>query len=412
MHTLTRSWRSTLVAVLLASMLAACGSDREESAPTGQGGDQEPAKSVKIGVIAPLSGSLTALGVGIRNSVELAIRQANEQNKIPGWRLVMDAQDDTAKPDVGAQVASRLASDQSVAGVVGTLNSSVALQVQPILNRENVVMVSPANTAIELTRGADLNNPKRQFDNYFRVCTNDAVQGAAAADFATKDLNAKNITTIHDKKAYGQGLVNEFTKRARANGATVTDPLTITPGDTDFRGVLATVKNRNPDLVYYGGEYPEASLLSNQAKTLVGIKAPLMGGDGIYDKTYINNAKEAAEGDLATSVGAPAERLPAAQSFIEAYNNANFTDPFSAYGTYSFDAANVIINALAKVLPGKDSITSDVRREVVREVQNTSFDGITGRVAFDQFGDTTSKVITVYRVQGGEWKPVKTEEFK
>ncbi len=404
----TRSSRLLALLAVLALILAACGSDEEEG---GSGGaDTEPTKTVKIGVVAPLSGGLSALGLGIRNSVDLAIQLANEEEKIPGWTIELAAEDDTAKAEVGAQVATKLASDPEVAGVVGTLNSSVALQVQPILDRENIVMVSPANTGVELTQGTDPAKKTRPYANYFRVSTTDAVQGPFAANYAVDDLKAKNVVTIHDKKTYGQGLVAAFATQLEQKGGKVVAAETINPGDQDFSGVLTKIKPLNADLIYYGGEYPEAQLLTSQAKAQ-GIKAPVMGGDDIFDKTYIETAKEAAEGDLCTSIGAPTDQLETAADFVEAYEAADFADDFSAYGAYSFDAANVIIEAMATVLEGEDEITPEVREKIVEEVGKTKLDGATGEVAFDEFGDSVTKVLTVYKVTAGEWKAVKTDEF-
>jgi branched-chain amino acid transport system substrate-binding protein len=408
----SRFWRFPVLLVIAAILFSACGSDAEEEPEaTDETSESADNNIVKIGVIAPLSGSLSALGQGIKNSVDLAIKQANEEEKVPGWTIELAAEDDTAKADVGAQVATKLASDSAVAGVIGTLNSSVATQVQPILDRENIVMVSPANTAVDLTRGTDAASPKRQFESYFRVSTTDDVQGPFAANYATEDLNAKNVVTIHDKKAYGQGLVAAFTKQFTENGGKVISAETINPGDQDFSAVLTKIKPLNADLIYYGGEYPEASLLSNQAKAQ-GITAPLMGGDGIYDGTYIANAKEAAEGDLCTSVGAPTDDLESAADFVEAYNDEGYADPYSAYGAYAYDAANVIIEALATVLDGEDELTPELREEIIAAVGETDMDGVTGKVTFDEFGDTTTKVLTVYKVTDQAWTAVKTDEFE
>src|SRR4051794_21042648 len=114
-------------------VFAACGSRGGE---TKEGGGNAPgsAKIAKIGGIAPLSGDLSALGLGIKNSVDLAIKQANESNAIPGWKLQLAAGDDQALPDVGKNAATKLASDDKVVAVVGTLNSSVSQSVQPVLN--------------------------------------------------------------------------------------------------------------------------------------------------------------------------------------------------------------------------------------------------------------------------------------
>ncbi len=408
-----RFGRFTILLILAAMAFAACGSDAEETPTGGGGGDDDAAatKTVKIGVIAPLSGSLSPLGLGIRNGVDLAIRQANEEKKIKGWKIELAAEDDTAKADVGAQVAAKLSSDEEVAGVVGTLNSSVALQVQPILDKSGIVMVSPANTGVELTQGTDPAAKKRQFESYFRVATTDNIQGPFAANYVFNDFKAKNVVTIHDKKTYGQGLVAAFSGQFTKNGGKIVAAETINPGDQDFSAVLTKIKPLNPDLIYYGGEFPEAQLLSSQAEAQ-GIKAPLMGGDGIYDKTFITTAGQAAEGDLATSVGAPTEELESAADFVKDYKAAGFTDDFGAYGAYAYDAANVIINALAEVLEGEDELTPEVRTKIVDAVQDTDLDGATGKVAFDEFGDTTTRVLTVYKVTNQEWKPVKTDEFK
>jgi len=164
-------------------------------------------------------------------------------------------------------------------------------------------------------------------------------------------------------------------------------------------------------MIFYGGEYPEASLISSQAKT-AGLKIPLMGGDGIYDKTYISVAGAAGEGDLATSVGAPAESLDTAKQFVTDYNAAKYADAFSAYGALSYDAANIIINAIAKVIGGKSVTLNDqVRQDIIKAVQATDLQGATGSLKFDSYGDTLSKVLTVYKVENGAWKSVKVGEF-
>ena len=128
---------SSLVVASLA--LTGCGS---RSSDSGTSSDSGSNKVAKIGVIAPLSGDLAALGKGIQNSVDLAIKQANESKAIPGWTLEISAQDDEAKPDVGKNAATKLASDKDVVGVVGTLNSSVAQSVQPVLAAADITQVS------------------------------------------------------------------------------------------------------------------------------------------------------------------------------------------------------------------------------------------------------------------------------
>ena len=389
----------TLLAASLA--MSACGS-RAQQAPGGEAG---AAKVAKIGVIAPLSGDLSALGTGIKNSVDLAIKQANEKKTIPGWTLELDAQDDQAAPDVGKNAATKLAGDDEVVAVVGTLNSSVSQSVQPVLSGAQITQVSPANTNPTLTKGADLANPKRPYPGYFRTCTTDDVQGPFAAKYLLEE-GKKKVATIHDKKAYGQGLVTAFTTAFKNGGGEIVDAETINPDDKDFSAVISKVKGANPEAVYYGGEFPQAGPLSQQAKS-AGLNVPVMGGDGIFDPAYIELAGKTSNGDLATTVGAPTESLDTAKQFVSDYQAGGYKEPYAAYGAYSYDAANAIINALKTSLASASDAKS-ARQATIDAMGKVSFDGSTGKVAFDQYGDSTNKVLTVYKVDGGKWVAEKT----
>ena len=399
--------RAAVPIALGAVVLAGCGSNKSSGGGGGGGGDHV----VKIGMSAPLTGPLSALGLGMKNSVDLAVKQANEANKVPGWTIQFDPQDDQADANVGGQVAARLASESNLVGVVGTLNSSVAQQEQKAYNDQNIVMISPANTGVELTQGPNYasGDKQRPYESYFRVSTTDAIQGPFAAKYLI-DSGIKSVATVNDQKTYGAGLVAEFEKEFKKEGGKITSHQTINPGDKDFSGVISKIKPTNPGALYYGGEYPEAGPLSKQMKA-GGLDVPLMGGDGIYDPTFIKLAGGKSEGDLATSVGAPTDQLDSAQQFVKDYNAAGYKEAFSAYGAYSYDAANVLIDAMAKVLDGKDEIDDSVRQAMVEAVGQTDTEGVTGHISFDQYGDTTNRVLTVYVVKGGEWVPKKTGKF-
>ncbi len=394
--------------LIVASLaLTACGSRNNDNG----GGGSTATKTAKIGVIAPQSGDLSALGLGIRHSVELAVKQANDSNAIPGWKLEVEVKDDEAKPDTGKNAATALAGDKDVIGVVGTLNTSVSQQVQPVLAAAKIVQVSPANTGPGLTQGANWQtDPKRPYPTYFRTCTTDAVQGPFAARYLYETAKITKVATIHDKKAYGQGLVGTFTEEFKKLGGQVVAAQTINPDDSNYQAVISSIKPSGPQAIYYGGEYPQAGPLSQQMKA-AGLNVPLMGGDGIYDPKYITLAGKTSDNDLATSVGAPVDTLDSAKKFVADYNAQGYKDPYAAYGGYSFDAANSIINALKTSLKDASDAES-ARQATVDAMSNVSFDGVTGKVAFDQYGDTTSKVLTVYKVAGGKWATVETKAFE
>ncbi|WP_347813745.1 branched-chain amino acid ABC transporter substrate-binding protein [Allobranchiibius sp. GilTou38] len=398
--------RSTLIkvgvpVVVGALALSACGSRSGGGSSSGSSGGGS-SKVATIGVTAPFSGDLSAVGLGIENSVKLAVQQANAKKTIPGWTLKAEAVDDQGKPEVGTNAATKLAGDSTVVGVVGNLNSSVSTSTQPVFAKANIVQVSPANTGVALTNV----NGKRPYDTYFRTCTTDAIQGPFAAKYLISQ-GIKKVATINDQKTYGAGLTKAFEAEFKKEGGTITASQTITDAQTNYSSVISQIKPGAPQALYYGGEYPQAGPLSKQLAQ-GGLSIPVMGGDGIYDPKYIALGGRA--NDLATSVGAPTDSTAAGKSFLAQYKAAGFSNEAGGYGAYAFDAANAIIEALKTSL--KDAKTAqDARAATVKAMANVSFTGVTGKVAFDSFGDTTNKVLTVYKVTGGAWVAAKTDTF-
>jgi branched-chain amino acid transport system substrate-binding protein len=281
-----------------------------------------------------------------------------------------------------------------------------------VLSKAGIVQISPANTNPTLTRGQKyIDAPARVWPTYFRVCTTDAVQGPFAADYAGKQAGFKTVVTIHDKLTYGQGLVQEFAKQFTKNGGKVVSAETINVGDRDFGTVASKVVSAKPDFVYYGGEFPEAAPLSKQLKDR-GFKGPLFGGDGIFDDNYIKGAGGAsAEGDLATSVGAPTTKLETAKQFVSDYQAAGYSEPFSAYGAFSYDAANIMIQAISKSVA--EGTVKDNRAKILDALNQTKdYNGVVGTTSFDEFGDTSNKVLTVYQVKSAKWADVFSGTFE
>src|SRR5215472_4047841 len=396
-------FRMSAVVAVGALALAGCGSRGGSSSS----GSSSGSTTVEIGVDAPLTGPLAALGVGIKNSADLAVNTANKTHEVPGVTFKLVSKDDQANPTIGQQNATALVADNKVIGVVGPLNSSVAQSMQQIFNNANVVEVSPANTNPTLTQGANYQTAKvRPYKSYFRTATTDAIQGPFGAAYVYNDLHVKKVATVNDGKTYGAGLVLTFSQEFTKLGGTIVKSQVINDTTTDYSAVVSAIKSSGAQLLYYGGEYPQGAPLSKQLKA-GGVHIPEMGGDGLFDPTYIKLAGAAANGDYCTSVGAPIESLTSAQTFIANYKAAAYAQPYSAYGGYSYDATWSIIEAVKAVVSANNgkvpSSSADFRSKVVAAEQNVSFDGVTGHVSFDQYGDTTNKQLTMYKVENGAW---------
>ncbi|CAM5346722.1 MULTISPECIES: branched-chain amino acid ABC transporter substrate-binding protein [Streptomyces] len=389
--------------------LTACGS-RDDNGGGSDSGNGDT--TVVIGVDAPLTGDLSALGLGIKNSVDLATKIANKEKYVEGVTFKIEALDDQGQASVGQQNATKLVANKDVLGVVGPLNSSVGEAMQKVFDTAKLVEVSPANTNPALTQGVNWQTKKeRPYKSYFRTATTDAIQGPFAAQYVFNEAKKKKVFVIDDKKTYGAGLAATFTAEFKELGGQVVGTEHINPESKDFSAVATKVKNSGADVVYYGGEYPQAGPLSKQIKE-AGAKIPLVGGDGIYSADFIKLSGAAGAGDLATSVGAPVEALPSAKEFVANYKAEGYKEAYEAYGGYSYDSAWAIIEAVKKVVEDNDGkLPDDARAKVVDAMQNVSFDGVTGKVSFDEFGDATNKQLTVYTVKGGDWATVKSGTF-
>ncbi|GGT27597.1 branched chain amino acid ABC transporter substrate-binding protein [Streptomyces atratus] len=397
----------TTVLTTGALTLTACGS-RDDSKKSSSGDTQ----TVVIGVDAPITGDLSALGLGIKNSAELAVKTANKDKTVPGIKFEVKPLDDQAQPSVGQQNAQKFIDDDTVLGVVGPLNSGVSQSMQKPLNDASLTQVSPANTGTELTQGENwkTGDKKRPYKTYFRTATTDQIQGAFAAKYLFNDAKIKQVYLIDDQKPYGAGLAASFKATFTTLGGKIVGTDHVNPDDRDFNAVVTKVKKSGAKAVYYGGEYPAGAPLSQQLKDSVQI--PLMGGDGMYSADFIKLNKKA-QGDIATSVGKPVEELDSAKKFIADYKTAGYKDAYEAYGGGTYDATWAIIEAVKlAVADNNGKLPDDARAKVLDAMSKVKFDGVTGPVSFDEYGDTTNTMMTAYQVDGGKWTSKLSEVYK
>jgi branched-chain amino acid transport system substrate-binding protein len=390
------------VAVLMALAMVATGCSGAATSDA-----NKEVKTIKIGIGAPLTAGAVALGKGMERGANLAISQANESDavKAAGIKFVAVSGDDQGDPKTGVTVANTFASDPALLGVMGHLNSGVSIPASKVYSDKSIVMISPASTNPALTA--------QGLTNVFRVCTTDAVQGPAGAQYAFKTMGFKTAYVVDDSTPYGEGLASEFAKEFTTLGGTVVGTAKTSDKDTDFNALVTKMKATNPAVIYYGGIYNAGALLAKHSKD-GGMTAPLMGGDGLYDQQFIDLAgAAAAEGCLCTSVGLPIDKLPAGQEFKTAYEAKFPGEPIAAYDAYAYDATNVIINAIVGATKevGVAKITGpEGRTAVIKGVAATNDPkAVTGEISFSSTGDTNNKAITLYIVSGGKWTTKATE---
>ena len=331
---------------------------------------------IKIAVQAPLSGEQAALGEHIKLGAQLAVEEAVKSFKALGYDLVLVPQDDQAKPEVGVANARNMVADPEVLVIVGHFNSGVALPASEVYKDAMLAMISPANTATEIT--------DRGYPNVNRVCGRDDVQGPVGARFAAQELKVKSVYIIHDKTLYGQGVADNFRNEAKKLGINVLG-YEGTEERANFSPMINPLKAKNPALVYFGGIYHQGGLLLKQLREK-GVTAKFMGPDGLDSAEMAKIAGSSVVGSYYTSVAGPPDAYPETAAFAKKFKQ-RFGKDVEAFGLYGYDATLVGIKALEEWLkahPGKKPTRTEVST-AVRKIKG--FKGVTGPIEFDNKGD-------------------------
>lgn len=344
---------------------------------------------IKVGVAAQMTGAEAKMGNDFRNGVSIAVDEWNSKGGVLGKKIKVLIGDDQADPKQAVSVANKMINEGAV-GIIGHFNSSCSIPASDVYSRANVPMITPASTNPLLT---ERGNP-----GVFRVCGTDAQQGKVAADFAKDRLKVKRVAILHDKTTYGQGFAGLFRKYL-GTAAEVVYYGGITKGDTDFKPVLTSIKEKSPDLIFFGGIYPETGLLVKQARE-VNITAPFLSGDGSIDPKFVEIAgSKEAEGTYLTFSPDP-KNIPAAKDFLEKYH-AKFGEP-GPYSVYAYDAVNILLTAI------KEAGTVD-GKAVTEKLHALEFSGALGKTKFTDKGDVSRSPYVVWLTKNGKfeeyWKP-------
>ena len=395
-------------------LTAACQNSTGGGGGTSAGGGDP--NTVKIVSSLPMTGSSSGQTTTIVN----AIKQAIEENKNAACdgkiKIQYESYDDATaaagKWDPGQVTsnANKAVADKNVVAVIGHFNSGAAKLSIPILNQANLVMVSPANTYPGLTKPGkgEAKEPDVYYPNktrsYARVVPADDLQGVAAAKWA-KSLGVKKVYVLSDQELYGKGLADIFEATAKKEGLEVLGKEGINPKASDYKGVMNSIKEKKPDLIYYGGiTQNNAGQLIKDARN-VGLsadKVKFMGPDGTYEKALIDAAGKDAEGFYATFGGVPGKELTGdGKTWYESYKKKYNAEP-EAYAAYGYDSAKVVINAINQVCKNDRAAIRDA------VMATKEMKGVLGNFSFDQNGDTSLTTLSGNQVKNGKWEFVST----
>ncbi|HKR42755.1 MAG TPA: branched-chain amino acid ABC transporter substrate-binding protein [Paraburkholderia sp.] len=348
---------------------------------------------VKIGFAGPLTGPVARVGKDLQYGAQLAIDEENAKHPVIAGKpvkYVLDVQDDQADPHVAVQVAQKLV-DDGVVGVIGHYNSGCSIPASTVYHNANVAMITPGSTNPALTQ--------QGYANVFRTMGNDGIGGVIAGKFAVEQLKAKRIGIIDDRTAFGQGLADAFEKGAKEANGNIVDREFTNDKAVDFRAILTSLKQKNVDVIFFGGLDEQGAMLAKQMRTL-GMPARLFGAGALKSNAFLQIAGPAGEGTQDLEPGPALDKLPSAQAFAKRYK-ARFNQDVELYAPFAYDAALAMIKAI------RDADSLD-RAKIVASFPKVTVVGVTGNIAFDPHGDLIKPPYTLFEVQQGQWKSLRT----
>jgi branched-chain amino acid transport system substrate-binding protein len=349
---------------------------------------------VKVGFIGPLTGGVAANGIGGRNSAELAVKLRNADPKAK-YEYEFVVLDDECKPNVGVQVATKMAADRSIVAAATHYCSAVAIGTVETYHKLGLPVIVWGAVLPDITY-------RNKFAEVHRVNGTMINQNETAAKLMA-GLGFKKWAVIHDTTDYGKGHNKYFSEALKPLGGEILGTYGVTADQQDFTAELTQVKALNPEVVYFGGLTPIGIRIRSQMDRL-GVKAVFQGTSGIKSDAFIEGLGPLAEGALSFIEGAPIDKLPGGQFFKAEYDKAGYKEPPEAYGAFAFAAMKLILDRIEEVGPDRAKVNEALNR-------TADYDSIVGPVTFDDHGQNTVPVISKYVVQDGKWVVWEDSEY-
>jgi branched-chain amino acid transport system substrate-binding protein len=351
-----------------------------------------PPQPVRIGVSGPLSGPNAFAGKDDENGVRLAVEELNARKATAGGkplRFEVVSEDDGGDPKSGVQVAQKFA-DAGVRFVLGPYNSGVAIPAARVYHDAGILM-STVGTSPRITQSA--------YPNVFRIVASDAQVGASMAAYAAKVLKLRSVGVIDDRSAFGQGIADEFARRARAAGVTVAGREFTSDKASDFATILTTLRAKKVDAVFFGGYAPQAAPMARQMKQLGMANARLLGGDTLCSPEMARLGGDAVGANvLCAQAGAMLERQAGGAAFRTRYRQRFGREP-DVYAAAFYDQTMFIAHAI------EQGGTPDAAA-VGKALHTLRFAGVAGNYAYDAAGNLKETAVTVYTFDKGRLTPL------
>jgi branched-chain amino acid transport system substrate-binding protein len=347
--------------------------------------DIAPGDPIKIGVLQVQSGDLEPFGLSNLRSIELAM--GDRGGELLGHPIELQREDSLCSKEGGATAASKTAADPQIVGIIGPTCSGAAATAMKVVSEAGLVMISGSSSAPSLTSVGRERGSNWQ-PGFLRTAQNDALSGRAAASFAFQKLGVRRAATIDDGDPYTQGLSATFEQVFTELGGEVVLAAVVNKGDTNMRPVLTAVARSGAELVFFPVFRMEGDYIVLQAREMEGMEhITLMSAEGLYLAAFIEAVGEAGAG-LHLVIPARPEG-PAHDAFVARYETTYGEEPTVTYYAHTYDAVNLLLNAVEAVAVQEEDGTLHIGRQALRDAlyATSDYQGLTGSLTCDEYGD-------------------------
>ncbi len=343
--------------------------------------------TVKVAVIAPITGPVATFGESTRDGSLLAIEEWNEAGGVMGKTIEVIVEDGQCSAEAGVSAANKVIDQDGVKFIIGEVCSSVSIPISEIAVAKGVFQISPTST----NEGVTVSEDGSTKPNVFRACFIDAFQGKVAVKFARENLGASTAAVLLDQgNPYVRGLAEVFIAEFEAAGGTVVVTENYTAEDTNFSAILTKVKDADPDVLYLPDYYNVVNLIASQAKEL-GITAAMMGADG-WDSPDLD--RSVVEGGYYTNHFDAGDTRDVVVSFVAKYEAKYGTTP-DALAALAYDATNILFQAM------EQAESTDDPAKVSAAMESGTFPVVSGDITYDAQHNPV-KLAVILKVEGGE----------
>ncbi len=345
---------------------------------------------IKIGEFASLTGGSASFGQSSHKGTQLAIDEINAAGGVLGKKLKLIAEDDQSQAGQPATIVRKLISQDKVVAVLGEVASSRSLEAAPICQQNKIPMISPASTNQKVTEVGDY---------IFRVCFIDPFQGSVMAKFA-QSKGWKKVAVLTDVKSdYSIGLAQAFKEALPKGGGEIVKESSYSTGDKDFKAQLTSIKAAKPEAIFLPGYYGEVSLIGKQAR-LLGIKVPLLGGDGWVGDSLLKVAGNSLDGSFFSCHFSADDKSEAVQGFVKKFK-AKYNETPDDMAALGYDSAMILAEAIKKA----GTTDGEKLRDAIAATKAHA--GITGKITIDEKRNATKSAV-ILGIGGGGFQFVET----